>query len=459
MARSKAPAKPVNPRKFFTPQYAALIDGMEKASRLTQGAMSEEAKLGATISTGMLCVDLMLGGGIIGGRWYTVFGGEGSAKSTHLSTLQISAANYDVPIQLAYDYEGTTEPNYIEGIMRFSSKKLRKIEDLYGLFDNKGKVIVPPKIRYYNPTVAEEFFNPVASLLRKLPDKLYVEDRWWYVWDADKPGRAAAGNGYSKAMYSKHGRLFVEAENGLPQALLYPDSYPAMFPEALDEDDKNPGMAAVARVMGALGPKVLGKLRPKNVSIVGVNQLRLRPGFTMGNPEYEPGGEFLKFASSVRIRQAARSVPHGKGPIEEEPSVLLEGRKDRYRYIHMKAIKNKISTPYLEAWERVWVDDGAGGAHGFCPVWDTFKYLQSTGQVSGSMKKMRVTVGKITFVATWLQFKALILQEGAALAKTLKELKLAQNPRIRDRCFHQMKTGEGVAMYFSSLKSNEDEEE
>lgn len=438
--------------QFFVPDYAKLIDTMEKGSRLTQGSMSEAAKKSATISTGLLGTDLMLGGGIVGGRWYTMFGGEGSAKSTHLSHFRIAAANSGVPIQLDMDFEGSAAPDYLEGIMRFYSKSMRKTQDLYGLVDAKGKVIVPPKIRYYNPTVAEDFFNPVASLLRKLPDKLFIEDHWWYVWDADKNGKAHAGNNYSKTMYSKYGRLFIEAENGLPQALVYTDSYAAMFPENLDEDDKNPGMAAIARVMSAHVPKLLPKLRTKNVTIIGVNQLRIRPAVMFQNPEYEPAGETLKFASSVRIRQAARSVPHGKGPIEEEDSVFFPDRVDTYRYIHLKAIKNKVSTPYLESWQRIWVNDGFGSAHGFCPVWDTFQYLKNTGQATGSMKKMRIEMGNIKCAVTWPQFKALILK--TALPKTLKDIGLAQDPTLRERAFHQLRKGTGFDLYFDALKAN-----
>ena len=443
-------------QQFFTPDYSALIDEMEKSSRLTKGAMSAEARRGATISTGLLGTDIMLGGGLVGGRWYTILGPEGSAKSSHLAHIKIRAADYAVPIQQDYDFEGSSEPAYVEGIMRFSSKSMRKIHELYGLKDDKNKVIVPAKVRYYNPDVAEDFFNPVASLLRKLPDKIYVDGKWWYVWDNDKFGKGQANGKYSKVMYSKHGRLFVEAENGLPQALFYPDSYPAMFPEELDEDDKNPGMAAVARAMSANIPKILPKLRRKNVSIVGVNQLRLRPAVRFQNPEYEPGGEAIKFASSVRIQQRARSVPHGKGPIEKEQSVFFPDREDTYRYVHMKAIKNKVSTPYLESWQRVWVDDGAGGAHGFCPAYDTVQYLKNTGQATGNMKKIAVDFGDgtVKFSATWQQFKTLVLKPKEALPKVLRELKLKQDPKLRERCFHQMKNGDGLARYFESIKSS-----
>ncbi len=441
-------------QSVFAPSYEDILDDVEKKSKITQGAMSADAIAGSTVSTTLLGTDLMLGGGIIGGRWYTFFGAEGSGKSTHLMHMKMGAVDAKIPILQDNDYEGSAAPDYCAGIMQYACKSVKDVEAFYGLADNKGKWVKKPLIRYYNPSTAEDFFNPVASLLRKLPDKVYLEGNWFYAWDADKPGRAAAGAGYSKTMFTKYGRLFVEAENGLPQAIFYVDSYPAMFPSALDEDDAGRGMAAVARVMSENVPKVFPKLRPKNAVIIGVNQLRQRPGFTMGDPSYEPAGDTLKFASSVRVRQTPRAVPHASGQIEKEQSVLFPNTEDTYRYIHMKAIKNKISTPYLESWQRVWVDDGTGNAHGFCPVYDTFQYLKNTGQADGNMKKFKVVIDKLSLSLSWPQFKTLILK-GPNLTKVLKELHLAKDPQIRGRCFHQLRAGTGFDLFFKQKKSEE----
>ena len=456
--------KKVKPAKekgaAFAFDYASVMDSLDKNARLVQGSMSAESRLGSTISTGLLGTDIMLGGGLLGGRWYTVFGGEGSGKSTHIMHLQISAANYKIPIITSHDYEGSSAPDYMEGILEYHSKTMKKTEHLYGLKDNTGKYVIDPKIRYYNPTVAEDFFNPISSLLRKLPDKIFVDGTWFYVWDANKVGRAAAGDRYSKVLYSKYHRLYVEAENGLPQALFFADSYPAMFPEALDDDDAGRGMAAIARAMSENAPKVFSKLRPKNVIIVGANQLRQRPAVMYGDPTYEPAGDTLKFCSSARIKQVARSVPHGKGAIEKEESALYEDADDTYRYVHMKAIKNKISTPYLEAWQRIWVDDGTGTAHGFCPAYDTFQYLKNTGQISGSMKKIKLGFeGLPAITMDWISFKGLILLKSADKTGLLKTLKLKQDPRLRDRCFAQLRSGEGFKKFFENIKSVEKEDD
>ncbi len=461
VAVSKAKPKPKVEKAEpapFRPDYDGLLDSIERKFKLGQGAMSREARDSAQISTGLLGTDLLFGGGILPGAWYTCFGGEGSAKSTHLAHIKISAADSGVPIMADFDYEGSTAPDYYEGIFTFASN-MKEVHELYGLKDNDtGKWITRPKVRYYNPSVAEDFFNSAASTLRRIPNKEFIDGRWWYTWDATQEGRAASQGRHSKVMFTKYGRLFVEAENGKPQAIYFLDSYPAMYPEKLDEDDKGVGMAAVARAMSENVPKIFSKLRSKGVTIVGVNQLRLRPAVMYGSPEYEPGGETLKFSSSVRVRQSALSVPSGWGKDKDntglgsEDSVMYDG-KDNYRYIKMKTIKNKTSTPYLTAMQRVWTDDGTGTAHGFDPAYDTFNYLKSTGQITGTMKNLKCSLADTKRGMDWSGFKALIVLRGKELKEHCAELGLAKNPNLRTRCFEQIRSGKGHELYFERIRN------
>lgn len=443
--------------EFFKPDYDDMLDTVERKFKLGQGSMSKEARATSQISTGLLGTDLLLGGGILPGAWYTCFGGEGSAKSTHLAHIKIAAADSGVPIMADYDYEGSSQPEYYEGIFQFASS-MKDISELYGLKDDNGKWVTRPKIRYYNPSVAEDFFNSAASTLRRIPNKEFVDGRWWYSWEATKEGRLASGGKHSKSMFTKYGRLFIEAENGRPQAVYFLDSYPAMYPEALDEDDKGKGMAAVARAMSENVPKIFSKLRSKGITVVGVNQLRLRPAVMYGSPEYEPGGETLKFASSVRIRQSAFSPPSGwsrdkdNSSLGREPSAMYEGH-DTYRYIKTKTIKNKLSTPYLTMMQRVWTDDGTGTAHGFCPVYDTFNYLKATGQITGTMKSLKSDLFPTKKPLDWLSFKGLVLLKGKELKQHCVELGLDKNPALRAKCFDQVKTGKGTQLYFDKLRS------
>jgi RecA/RadA recombinase len=464
VTRTKSRATKTKVVAAYSPDYGATLDAVDRKFKLGQGSMSMEARLTSQVSTGLLGSDLMLGGGVVSGRWYTFFGGEGSAKSTHIAHIKLAAADSGVPVLSDFDYEGSSDPQYYEGIMEYYSK-LRTVKELYGVQDETtGKWVVPRRVRYNSVTTAEDFFNSTAAFLRRIPDKEFIEGHWWYSWENDKVGKAVAGSKASAAMLKRYGRLMIQAESGLPQAMYFLDSYPAMYPEKLDEDDKGVGMAAVARAMAENIPKIFSKLRSKGVTIIGVNQLRLRPAVMFQNPEYEPGGEALKFASSVRVRQAARSVPHGKGPIEEETSVLYDGAVDKYRYIHMKAIKNKTSTPYLESWQRIWIDDGTGTAHGFDPVWDTFQYLKHTGQLeSGStMKKLKIPLLGLKKAISWSDFKGLVLLKGKDSQTLCKSLGITKPPRLREVCKKQLSSGEGQKMFFDNLRdsaASEEEEE
>ena len=57
------------------------------------------------LSTGMLMLDIVLGGGLTAG-WYTNFGQEQTCKTTGAVTILSAALNSDVPILGYWDYEG-----------------------------------------------------------------------------------------------------------------------------------------------------------------------------------------------------------------------------------------------------------------------------------------------------------------------------------------------------------------
>jgi hypothetical protein len=169
----------------------------------------------------------------------------------------------------------------------------------------------------------------------------------------------------------------------------------------------------------------------------------------MGDPRYEPGGNALKFNSDARIWNTPRALssvpfnPKGKGQYEKEPSVQYEKGEDTYRYIHSKAIKNKLSVPNRETWMRIWVEDAASQAHGFDPVWDTFYCMWLTGQVTGKRSSMTLDVhgmGKAKKNLDWSEFKLLILGDKEDREKICK--KLGYKPmNLRKGLFNLMRKG------------------
>jgi recombination protein RecA len=112
------------------------------------------------------------------------------------------------------------------------------------------------------------------------------------------------------------------------------DSVAALVPKA--EIDGNVGDTHVglqARLMSHALRKFTGILKRSNTALVFINQIRMKIGVMFGNPETTPGGNALKFYSSMRfdIRRLAQ--------IKDGQEVL--GNRTR-----VKMVKNKVAPPF-----------------------------------------------------------------------------------------------------------------
>jgi hypothetical protein len=328
-----------------------------------------------------------------------------------------------------------------------------------------------PRVRYVAASTAEEFFDFMAMLLRKLPDKIFEGGQWWYAYENTNNNRkqlSDAGLEYDKKKFSQHNKFYVPAEDGSLQALVVTDSYPAMLPERLDEDDAGAGLGAVARMFAEQIPRVKGKMAKKRVAILGVNQLRDRPMVRHGSPEYEPGGNAVRFYSDVRVKYMARACSAvkdakqaDKSPFEKEASVEFENGTDTYRYVSIKGEKNKTSQPYLTAFLRLWITDGEGNARGFDPVFDTVEYLRATNQIEEAVRRKKMMLklpgNEATKPMEWTTFKKLILGTKSEIKEICE--KVGMKPvMLRSYCFKQLSKGDGKKMYFNALKSKPKEE-
>lgn len=112
------------------------------------------------------------------------------------------------------------------------------------------------------------------------------------------------------------------------------DSVAALVPKIeLNGDINDQIMGAQARLMS----KALRRLAPiiakSNCSIIFINQLRQKIGVIYGNSEVTPGGNALKFYSSIRLE-----VRKGEQIVINQQVV---GHK-----IKIKVVKNKLFSPY-----------------------------------------------------------------------------------------------------------------
>lgn len=456
--KSEDSGKPVRARKAesvpakpaFNP-YAALddtLDAIEKHVGLSESSMES----GGRMSTGVLMLDIILGGGITAG-WYTNFGQEQSCKTTGAVTIMSAAVNAAVPIKYYFDFEGSASPDYIENIMRNTGVR-SDIKSIFGVRDEKtGKYLVQPIVRYKSEAVAEKFFDTLASLERKLPDKKKIGEQWYYIYDDTKDNRKIVGNNYDMNYWRKTQKLRVPAQDGSLQAILLVDSYPAMLPETQDVEDPNNAIATQARMFSDQLKRVKGRMRGKRIAVIGINQLRKVPMAMYGPTENEPCGEALKLYSDVRLKFTSRALSgapeaKGKGQIEEEPSATVENGIDTYRYIHVRGHKNKLSRPYLEQWLRLWITDGHGNAQGFDPVFDTYQYLKLTGQLSGKRTKMVLQLkgNAASKAIDWADFKTLILGTPAEMKSIYTRIGM-KPVKVRAKCFEQMASGQGIELY------------
>lgn len=193
------------------------------------------------------------------------------------------------------------------------------------------------------------------------------------------------------------------------------DSVAAMIPKAeLEGDIGDNHMATLARLLSTTLKK-LARLthRTKTIGIF-INQLREKPGVMFGNPETTPGGRALKFYASIRLDIRPRS---------------LEKDKDNNPYIrktNIKAIKNKVHTPYLEA--EVDVEFGKGISR------------------SGEIVDFGQDLGLIVKGGNWYSYKDILKENGRENMKAALEA----NPEIME---------ELNTMIAAMLMPDEDEED
>lgn len=469
--RGKQVAVPETEVDFYS-LYEKALDKTEKELQIVTG-MDE----GDRLSSGMLVFDLVMGGGLVPAM-YSISGPEQSAKSTTSFHVLKNALLYKIPMILYFDAENAVDKTYTGQILG-----VKDMTDIIGLRAGKNKGwIKKPRIRYYDTAVLENVFKAIQSQLNDLPDKIYRADTdmWYLVFKRKKEEvnrmKEMQKRGLAKhdpALYTESGQYWCPiGKDDRFQAIFFIDSYPALLLESIDEEtNEGNALAVEAQGFSKWIKRVKGKLKKKRAILWGVNQVRLKP-MSKGNPEYEPGGEALKFYSDVRNQIRHRSPNTSELPgvfTEDEPSIFNPKRKDTYHYKLLKNTKNKKGTPKMAGWMRVWVSDHKRKAHGFDPVFDVFQYLVMTKQVSGNRKtKMKInspspifkSLAKFTF--TWESFKALILAlhfGDKDLIKSMKEaLEVKKLPDIRALCAEQIASGEAFELMVRETESEMEDE-
>lgn len=438
--------------------YMGVIEELEKVVKIQSVTLGQEDRL----STGLLCADLLYGKGGISPGMHTMAGPEQSAKTTFAIWVLAHSIKQSVGLRVLWDAENSSgsSVDYVESIFRAAGTNTNSAE-IFGI-KKDGKYLTKPMIYYRDEGEMETFFDWLSGLLRRLPDKRYEDGEWWLIYEGTRENKAKFKGQYDVRMTAKNDAVYIKSpDGGALQAIILEDSWPALLPKSMDTDDPKAGMALQAREFSKHLPRVKGRLRAKRVALIGINQLREKPGVMYGDPLYEPGGQALRFNSDTRIWMNPRALsgvpfnPKGKGQNEIEEGI--EGGEDLYRYVHVKARKNKLSVPGLEMWFRIWVRDEHGVARGFCPVWDTFYAMHLTGQVTGKRSAMRLNIsglGEAKKTISWLQFKHLILGTKEDQAKIYKYMGYPKPVNLRAGLMSMSKKGKLETLFLENLRAD-----
>ncbi len=112
------------------------------------------------------------------------------------------------------------------------------------------------------------------------------------------------------------------------------DSVAALTPKAEiegDMGDRHVGLQA--RLMSQALRKLAAIVSKSKTTVIFINQIRMKIGVMFGNPETTPGGNALKFYSSVRIEIRRRAQ-------------IKQGEKIIGSRTKVKIVKNKVAPPF-----------------------------------------------------------------------------------------------------------------
>jgi len=190
--------------------------------------------------------------------------------------------------------------------------------------------------------------------------------------------------------------------------VLVVDSVAALVPRAeLEGDMGDAQMGLQARLMSQALRKLTGAISKSKTSVIFINQLRMKIGIFMGNPETTTGRNALKFYSSMRIDiRRIGALKHGEQVIGN--------------HVRVKVVKNKVAPPFKETEFDIIFGEGISR--------------------EGDVLDLAVNDGIVERTGTWYSYRGDRLGQGRENAK----LALKDNPDLMKRVEAEIRDKHGL---------------
>lgn len=149
------------------------------------------------------------------------------------------------------------------------------------------------------------------------------------------------------------------------------DSVAALTPRAEIEGEMGDAhMGLQARLMSQALRKLTAAISKSKVSVIFINQIRMKIGVMYGNPETTPGGNALKFYSSVRMD--IRRVSQIEGSTDN-------GKELTGNHVRVKIVKNKIAPPFKTAEFDIMYSSGISTSGDLLDLAATYEFIHRSG--------------------------------------------------------------------------------
>jgi len=186
------------------------------------------------------------------------------------------------------------------------------------------------------------------------------------------------------------------------------DSVAALTPKAEIEGDMGDiHVGLQARLMSQAMRKLTAIIGKSKTALIFINQIRMKIGVMFGNPETTPGGQALKFYSSVRIDlRRITTLKDAQGAVGSR--------------VRARVVKNKIAPPFRETEFDVMFDSGISYEGDLIDLATACQIIQKSG--------------------TWLTYGDIRLGQGRDNAKKY----LVENEALSDEIRQKILVAKGL---------------